>query len=289
MKIISEPRELTALSRQWSCAGERVGFVPTMGYFHEGHLALMDEAVRRADKVVVSLFVNPSQFGPGEDFEDYPRDFERDAELAAARGVDVVFHPTPEAMYPEGDSTWVEVPRLARGLCAGSRPTHFRGVATVVTKLFQIAQPDIAVFGEKDWQQLAIIRRMTRDLHFGVEIIGHPIVREDDGLAMSSRNVYLTPIERSQAPGIYAGLRIIRERFANSRTPAREVLSALAELYCEHVPAGSIDYMEMVDPESMEPRETLDGPTLLAVAVKFSKARLLDNILLQSGAEPGRE
>jgi pantoate--beta-alanine ligase len=251
-----------------------------MGYLHEGHLALIDMARERADFVMVSLFVNPTQFGPSEDLAAYPRDAARDEALARERGVDVLFAPAAEAMYTPGACTWVEVGRLARGLCAIDRPTHFRGVATVVAKLFMLAWPSLAVFGEKDWQQLAVIRRMARDLNIPTEVLGHPIVREADGLAMSSRNVYLAPAEREQAAHIVRGLEATRRLAQAGTRDAQELTRTLKAYYRENIPLARIDYVEIFDPETIEPVASAEGPTRAAVALKFSRARLLDNMAL---------
>jgi pantoate--beta-alanine ligase len=281
MEIVKEPEELRRLSWDWRCGGARTALVPTMGYFHAGHLSLMRWAREHADRVVVSLFVNPTQFGPGEDLAAYPRDFERDASLAEAAGADVLFAPEPDGLYPPGFATWVEVPDLGRGLCGRSRPIHFRGVATVVSKLLLLALPRLAVFGQKDWQQLAIIRRMARDLGFPTDIVGHPIVREPDGLAMSSRNVYLTPGERAAAPNIQAGLRRARDLAASGERRPSALLDDLRSWYANHVPEGRIDYLELVDPDTVAPVAALDGPALLAVAMQLGRARLIDNLIVE--------
>lgn len=280
MRIVTDPYELQRECAELRRAGRRVGFVPTMGFFHKGHLALMDEAGRRADTVVVSLFVNPTQFGPNEDLAAYPRDFDQDCRLAAKHGVDVMFAPAPEAMYLPGEETRIEVPAIASGLCGASRPVHFRGVATVVAKLFNLVQPDVAVFGQKDWQQLAVIRRMAADLFFPVEIVGHPIVREADGLALSSRNVYLTPEERSQAAGLQAGLRAARERLRAGERSAAALKEFIRDFYTARVPLGRVDYVEIVHPETLTCLTEIDAAALAAVAVFMGRARLIDNLLL---------
>ncbi|HML53169.1 MAG TPA: pantoate--beta-alanine ligase [Solidesulfovibrio magneticus] len=279
MEIIKEPSALRELARQWTRQGRTVGFVPTMGYLHAGHESLMRLARGRAETVVASVFVNPTQFGPGEDLDAYPRDLDRDAALAEAAGVDVLFAPSPEAMYESAAATWVEVPTLARHLCGASRPTHFRGVCTVVAKLFLLVRPTLAVFGQKDWQQLAILRRMNADLGFGVEIVGGPIVREADGLALSSRNVRLTPQEREQAPGINAGLALAEAMVRDGEADAGRILDAVRAHYAAHVALGEIDYLSCVDPDSLEALETIDRPALFATAVRFSAVRLIDNRL----------
>lgn len=279
MEIIREPSALRRLAGEWTGQGRTVGFVPTMGYLHAGHESLMGLARERAETVVASVFVNPTQFGPGEDLDAYPRDLERDAALAAAAGVDVLFAPSPEAMYAPAAATWVEVPTLARHLCGASRPTHFRGVCTVVAKLFLLVRPTVAVFGQKDWQQLAILRRMNADLGFGVEIVGGPIVREADGLALSSRNVRLTLEERGQAPGINEGLAMAEAMVRGGETAAGRILDAVRAHWATRLPLGEIDYLSCVDPDSLEAVETIDRPALFAAAVRFSAVRLIDNRL----------
>lgn len=284
MDVIRDPIAFQRQAWQWRCDGITTALVPTMGFFHEGHLRLMDAARERAGasgKVMVSLFVNPTQFGPKEDLSAYPRDFERDSRLAESRGVDVLFAPEPSAMYAPDAATWVDVPSLGQGLCAVTRPTHFRGVATVVAKLLLLAMPRAAIFGQKDWQQLAVIRRMVRDLNMPVEIVGHAIVREPDGLALSSRNVYLTPEERAQAPAIFAGLRKAQEAVQAGERSVANIKAAFAAHIAAHMPKARIDYAELVHPDSLEPLATVDGPTLMAVAVFHGKARLIDNLLLR--------
>ncbi len=281
MEIVRDPLELQRMCATWRREGLRLGFVPTMGYFHAGHLALMDAARAQSDRLVVSLFVNPSQFGPGEDLAAYPRDLERDSRLAAERGAAVLFVPDPEAMY-RGPDVWVDVPQVAAHLCGASRPGHFRGVATVVAKLLLLAQPHVAVFGEKDRQQLAVIRAMARQLFLPVEIAGHPIVREADGLAMSSRNVYLTPGERAAAPAIHRGLLRVRDWLLAGERHCAALAGRLREFYAAELPEGRIDYAEFVHPETMTPVAEIDAPVVLAVAVRLGKARLIDNVLLES-------
>jgi pantoate--beta-alanine ligase len=251
-----------------------------MGYFHEGHLSLIRWARENSDRTVVSLFVNPTQFGPGEDFQDYPRDFERDRDLARELGTDILFAPTAEQMYPESHATLIQVPELSKYLCGASRPGHFQGVCTVVAKLFTIVLPHVAVFGQKDWQQLAVVRRMARDLNLPVEVVGRPIVREEDGLALSSRNTYLDEDQRQQAPWIYDGLRRAREWVAAGETDAGAIKQGLREYYERHVPSGQIDYIEVVDSREMHPVEEVGDNSLLAVAVYLGKARLIDNVFV---------
>ncbi len=260
--------------------GLRIGFVPTMGYFHEGHLSLMRRAKELADKVVVSIFVNPIQFGPQEDFRDYPRDLERDARLAEEIGVDVIFTPKAEEMYPEGFQTFVEVERLTKPLCGARRPGHFRGVTTVCLKLFNIVKPHFAVFGLKDYQQYLVVKRMVADLNLDLEIIGHPIVREKDGLAMSSRNVYLSPEERKSATCLYKALCLAQEKVKKGVRIVPTLKQELEQFIISH-PYTEIDYVEFCHPETLDPVKEIAGPTLLALAVFVGKARLIDNTLIE--------
>jgi len=250
-----------------------------MGFFHQGHKSLMDHAREHADVVVVSLFVNPTQFGPNEDLDRYPRDLTRDREVAASAGVDILFTPDPAAMYAPDASTFVTVQGVSAGLCGASRPTHFRGVATVVTKLFMLVNPTFAVFGEKDRQQLAVISRLVRDLNIPVAVVGRPIVREPDGLALSSRNVFLSREERDQAPWINKALEAGAALAASGIRDARTILAAARDILAAYAPLGAVDYLEAVDPDSMQPVDTVAGPVVLAAAVQFSRARLIDNRL----------
>ncbi len=278
VKTIPEARELV---KAWRGQGLSVGLVPTMGYFHDGHLALMRKALELNDRVVVSLFVNPTQFGPQEDLDRYPRDLERDIRLAQGVGVHALFTPTAQEMYPPGYSTFVEVEgSLTGGLCGASRPGHFRGVATVVTKLFNIIEPDTAVFGEKDFQQLQVIRRMVRDLDLKVEIVGHPIVREPDGLAMSSRNSYLSAQERRSALALFKALKMARKMVAEGVTRADEVKRAMEEAILSH-PFTRIDYIFIGEPSTLEPTETIGPGTLVALAVWVGETRLIDNMVME--------
>jgi pantoate--beta-alanine ligase len=279
MKVLENPEAMTAWSAEQRRDGCRIGFVPTMGYLHEGHLSLVALARARADVVVVSIFVNPTQFGPKEDFGRYPRDFARDESLCRAAGVDAVFYPTADAMYPPGYSTYVVEEKLGVGLCGASRPGHFRGVTTVVLKLFNLVQPAIAVFGEKDAQQLRVIRRMVRDLNVPVEIVPGPTGREPDGLAMSSRNRLLTPEERAEAVWLSRALAEAREAYAAGERNAAVVREVVARVLAR-ASRGMIDYIEVVDDETLEPVTELTRPTLLAIAVKFSATRLIDNTVL---------
>jgi len=257
----------------------RIGFVPTMGYLHEGHLGLVRAARRQSDFVVVSIFVNPIQFGPKEDFRRYPRDFNRDRRLLESAGADFIFYPDVKGMYPEGFATYVEVERLGEGLCGKSRPGHFRGVTTVVTKLFNIVLPDVAVFGAKDAQQAFVIRRMTRDLDFRTRVVILPTAREKDGLAMSSRNVYLTPEQRAEAPVLHRSLLLARQMIDKGERNAAKVKAAMRRMIGRES-GGRIDYVEMVDTDELRPVRTITGETLVALAVFFGKTRLIDNTVI---------
>ena len=265
----------------WKRAGLTVGLVPTMGYLHEGHMSLVEEAARRCDRVVASVFVNPTQFGPGEDLATYPRDFARDRALLEDHGCHLVFHPSVEEMYPAGAATFVEVcSEMPKQLCGKTRPIHFRGVCTVVAKLFNIVTPDKAFFGWKDAQQLLILRRMVRDLGYGVELVGCPIVREPDGLAKSSRNTYLTPQERQAArvlsQAVFLGQKLVAE---GERDGDRLVQAMKACLLAQ--PLARIDYVQAVDSETLEPVHTLRGTVLVALAVYLGKTRLIDNFIAE--------
>lgn len=261
-------------------SAKKIALVPTMGYLHEGHLSLVDVAKANADVVVMSIFVNPTQFAPNEDLMRYPRDIERDERLARERGVDYIFHPEVAEMYPDPYFTYVVTEQLAKVLCGISRPTHFRGVTTVVAKLFNIIQPDVAVFGQKDAQQAVIVKQMVRDLNFPIQIIVAPIVRESDGLAMSSRNVYLTPEERQQAPIIFKALQAARENVKNGLTDANHVRDQITKMI-QTSPLARIDYVEIIDDQTLTPVETVKPGTFAAVAVYYGKTRLIDNIYLK--------
>lgn len=280
MRIFKEPEDLKEQCRAWRAQGQSLALAPTMGYYHAGHKALISKARQLGDRLVVSLFVNPAQFGPGEDLAAYPRDFAGDCAIAEELGADALFAPTPEAMYSQRHATWVEAPELAKGLCGASRPAHFRGVCTVVLKLLMLTGADFAVFGEKDWQQLAIIRRMAADLNLPIQIESVPIVREADGLALSSRNVYLTERERAQASGIRAGLLAAKELARAGEKDASALKAATLSLWREKMPDARPDYLEIVHPETLAPLARLDGPGLMACAVYLGRARLIDNITL---------
>jgi pantoate--beta-alanine ligase len=278
MLTITDPKEVQRHCLGLRARGRSIALVPTMGFFHEGHLSLMRRAKALGDTLVVSLFVNPTQFGPGEDLDAYPSKLREDAELAEREGTDLLFCPQREDMYHPDHSTWVDVHDLGTGLCGRSRPTHFRGVTTIVGKLFNLVQPTHAVFGEKDWQQLAIIRRMVRDLDFPVTIVGSPIVREPDGLAMSSRNSYLLPGERTQAPALQAGLQLARNLVRKGTADVEELTARVREFYADNLPLGRIDYLEVVDPDSLRPLARIEDGGLIAVAMHLGRARLIDNL-----------
>ena len=283
VEIIETVRAMQARSEEWRAAGETVALVPTMGAFHEAHLNLMGEGRRRADRLVVSLFVNPTQFGPGEDYEAYPRNLEADLKATEDIGLDVLYHPSAEEMYPEGYASYVEVEGLTDTLCGPSRPGHFRGVATVVAKLFTAVKPHVAIFGEKDFQQLAVIRRMVADLHLEIEIVGVPIVREADGLAMSSRNLYLSAAERRTALGLSSSLVIARQMILDGERDVQTIEEKLSS-HIEAAGPCTIDYVAVADPETMALKETIDGPLLIALAVKVGSARLIDNTVIEPPA-----
>lgn len=278
MRIYEEISKIRETVRAWKQDGLTIGFVPTMGYLHEGHKSLIDTARRENDRVVVSIFVNPLQFGPSEDFASYPRDLEQDAGLCEDAGVDVIFHPTAEEMYTDGFCSYVDMNGLTTELCGKSRPTHFRGVQTVVLKLFNIVTPDRAYFGQKDAQQLAVIKRMVTDLNVGTEIVGCPIIREKDGLAKSSRNTYLNEEERKAALILHKSLEVGKALLESGETDAAAVKAAItAELETE--PLAKIDYVDVVDFDTVTPVEKTEGPVLVAIAVYIGKTRLIDNFI----------
>ncbi len=278
-EIIRDPRRLRARVEAQRRCGKRVAVVPTMGALHEGHLSLFRAARARADLVIATLFVNPTQFAPGEDFESYPRTEDDDAAAARACGVELIYAPSVEVMYPPGYETYVEVRELSQPLCGAARPGHFQGVATVVTKLFQVTRPHVAIFGEKDYQQLALIRRMARDLDLDVEIAGMPIVRAEDGLALSSRNAYLSASERRDATSLFKGLSAARARYDNGERDGRELL-ATARAPIDAAPSAELEYVELRDADSLAPLDRADGRAVLAVAAQVGSARLIDNIVL---------
>ncbi|MDR3319869.1 MAG: pantoate--beta-alanine ligase [Desulfovibrio sp.] len=280
MEILTTPQELREQCLDWRVAGLTVALVPTMGCYHLGHQSLMRHAGELARRLVVSLFVNPAQFGPGEDLDIYPKNVERDTAIAEACGADVLFTPSPDVMYAPDHATWVDVPEMAKKLCGQSRPAHFRGVCTVVLKLFLLSQADVAVFGNKDWQQQAIIRRMARDLNMPIRIETRPIAREADGLALSSRNIFLAPEERAQALEIQRGLQHAQELVNHGEKDAVLLQKAVLRCWTERLPLGRLDYLVAVHPETLEPVICVEAPTLMACAVYLGKVRLIDNILL---------
>lgn len=267
------------IARSERASGRRIAFVPTMGYLHEGHASLMREGRLNGDLLVLSIFVNPTQFGVGEDFERYPRDLERDSALARECGVDIIFAPTAADMYPVGFQSYVNVEDLSLPLCGASRPGHFRGVTTVVCKLFNIVMPHVALFGKKDFQQLAVIRRMVSDLNMDLEILGMPIVRESDGLAMSSRNRYLSPSDRLSGLCLSRALQSVRTEFRAGERNA-ERLKKIVQSIIAAEPSVIIDYVELRHGETLEDVDSVDDRTLLALAVRIGTTRLIDNCLL---------
>ena len=280
-----ETHTIVELRKKLSVAraeNKRVGFVPTMGYFHEGHLTLMREAKKRADVVVVSIFVNPTQFGPNEDLEKYPVDLKRDRAMAESVGVDILFTPSAGEIYPEGYATSVNVEGIADVLCGRSRPGHFSGVATVVAKLLNIVEPDVAVFGEKDWQQLAVVRRIAADLNIDSEILGVPTVREADGLAMSSRNTYLSAGERKAALVLAKSLRIAQEMVDKNIRETAEFERAMRDVI-EAESLVEIEYLEFCDPQSLAGVAEIESDTLIAIAARVGKTRLIDNAVVRPG------
>ena len=280
IKIVNTVEQVREEVRSWRKEGLSVGLVPTMGFLHEGHKSLIDKAVEENDKVVVSVFVNPTQFGPNEDFESYPRDMEKDAALCEGAGAALIFHPEPSDMYLDGYSTFVDMDTLTKGLCGKTRPTHFRGVCTVVSKLFNIVCPDKAYFGQKDAQQLAVIKHMVRDLNFGLEIVGCPIIREDDGLAKSSRNTYLNSDERKAATVLNKALAAGKEAVLAGEKDASKVKGIITDII-EKEPLAKIDYVEIVDWNNLEETDSTEGVILTAIAVYIGKTRLIDNFIVE--------
>lgn len=281
MIIATTIAQVRAQVAAWKKEGLTVGLVPTMGYLHEGHASLVDEAVRQCDRVVASDFVNPTQFGPNEDLEAYPRDFDRDCALLEEHGCALVFHPAVEEMYAPGAATYVEIlSDMPKQLCGKTRPIHFRGVCTVVSKLFNIVTPDKAFFGQKDAQQLAIIRQMVRDLSYGIEIVGCPIVREADGLAKSSRNTYLSQAERQAALVLSESVFLGQKMVAEGETDANKIVAAMTE-HIQSQPLAKIDYVSAVDGVTMDPVDRIAGTVLVAMAVYIGKTRLIDNFIVE--------
>ena len=280
MRVIEKISEAQALTRKIREEGKTIGLVPTMGYLHEGHFSLIRQARKDCQQVFISIFVNPTQFGPSEDYNSYPRDLERDKRLAEKEGADIIFAPSPGEMYPPGYRTFVEVEKLSESLCGRSRPGHFRGVTTVVAKLFNIIRPHIAYFGQKDTQQAIIVKRMARDLNIGIEIKVLPIVREKDGLALSSRNQYLNEAERRAAPILYKSLQEARRMIIELGERRSSDIMQRMEGMIKGEKSAKIDYLSIVDGETLEEREQVEGKVLIALAVWIGKTRLIDNLLI---------
>jgi pantoate--beta-alanine ligase len=280
MRMIQQIAAMQSWSENQRCLGRRLVFVPTMGFLHEGHLSLVRDAKTRGDKVIVSIFVNPAQFTPEEDYATYPRDLERDWQLLDKEGIDVLFNPSADEIYPEGYQTSIKVEKLGALLCARFRPGHFRGVATIVAKLFNIVRPHLAIFGCKDYQQLQIVRQLVRDLNLPIEIIAHPTVREPDGLAMSSRNAYLDPQERKAALCLSRSLRMAEALARQGERRAKIILERVTgELKKESL--ARVEYVSLIDAESLQDVDQLERPAVLALAVRIGKARLIDNQILK--------
>ena len=278
-KTIEEVRNLVKAARS---KGSKIGLVPTMGALHIGHISLIEAAFKDCDFIVVSIFVNPTQFGPGEDFEKYPRPLKADLKICRGAGVDVVFAPAPKEMYPAENLAWVTVEKLTEPLCGRSRPGHFRGVATVCAKLFNIVAPDAAYFGQKDAQQAIVIKRMVADLNMPLEIVVCPTVREPNGLAVSSRNQYLTARQKNEAANIYKSLQTCRRLIDAGTTETRQIISEMQKIL-QQIPSGQIEYVSIVDAETLESLEKIAGKVLAAVAVRIGTTRLIDNILVDAG------
>ena len=279
IEIITTVKEMQVRSDKKRSQGKTIVFVPTMGFLHAGHLSLMREGKKYGDDIVVSIFVNPTQFGPSEDLETYPRNFEKDLELLKKEGVNAVFAPKAIEIYGKKFQTYVELEKLPNHLCGLSRPVFFKGVATVVTKLFNIVKPHVTIFGQKDYQQLTVIRQMVCDLNFDIKVVGAPTVRESDGLAMSSRNTYLTPDQRISALSLNTSLKKAQTLVENGLQDAAKIIDTAAKLIRSH-PEAEIDYITICDPETLDDMETIDKPALMALAVKIGKARLIDNMIL---------
>jgi pantoate--beta-alanine ligase len=286
MRIITSLPRMKAASARLKAAGRTIGFVPTMGYFHQGHLSLVRASRKAADATVVSIFVNPTQFGPGEDLARYPRDLARDARMLRAEGTDILFLPRAADMYPPGYKTYVQVHELQNKLCGRSRPIHFRGVCTVVLKLFNIIRPDLAFFGQKDAQQAVIIRRMVRDLDLDVKIEVKPIVRDADGLALSSRNAYLGPAERKAALALTRSLKEAKIMVARGQRKAAVLIKRMRS-HLRKEPLVRVDYVAVVDPEELEPLSLIEDEALIALAVFVGRTRLIDNVMVRIKAKPG--
>jgi len=281
MKTVRTIKEMKDLSSQARGTRKTIAFVPTMGFFHEGHLSLMREGRRRGDLLVVSLFVNPTQFGPHEDFKNYPRDFESDSKMAKEVGTDILFAPEAGEMYPPDHQTFVRVEKVTGNLCGRSRPAHFQGVTTVVLMLFEIIEPHVAIFGEKDYQQLVTVQQMVRDLHMGVEVIGMPTVREADGLAMSSRNTYLLPEERKAALSLYRSLQKAKELLQKGEQKADRILQEVKGIL-QSEPLVRIDYAQICDAQTLQDVDRIEGDVVVALAAYLGKTRLIDNLVFRN-------
>jgi len=279
MKIINRIDKMKTYARIMKKENKLVGLVPTMGYLHEGHLSIIRAARNQSDIVIVSIFVNPVQFGPGEDFKKYPRDIKRDEELVKSCGVDIIFYPKKEDMYPEGFSTYVDVEKMTENLCGKSRPDHFRGVTTVVMKLFEIVKPDIVYFGQKDAQQAYVVKKMIEDLNMDITMKIMPIIREEDGLAMSSRNIYLTKPERKDTSLLHESLKLAEGLIGSGEADPKKIIKKMRDLLSEK-PSLKIDYISIVDTKSLKEVATVEGEVLIAIAVFIGKTRLIDNIIL---------
>lgn len=284
MEVAETIESVRGLVKAARSEGKRIGLVPTMGALHMGHISLIEAAVKDCDFVVVSIFVNPTQFGPGEDFEKYPRPMEADLKICSKAGVDVIFAPTPQQMYPGQNVTWVNVEKLTEVLCGRSRPGHFRGVTTVCAKLFNIVAPDVAYFGRKDAQQAIVIRRMVADLNMPLEIVVCPTVREPGGLALSSRNRYLSKQQKKDATKIYKSLQDCRRMVGDGVTETKKIIAEMRKTL-QQVPSIEIEYVSIVDAETLQPAEKIAGKVLAAVAVRIGPARLIDNILLDASGQ----
>lgn len=280
MKIITDIKAMQKKADELRAIGKKIGFVPTMGFLHEGHLNLIREAKKRCDTTIMSIYVNPTQFGPDEDLDDYPRDFDRDCSLAEKEGCDIIFHPDSKQIYPDNYLTYVEVEDITSVLCGASRPGHFKGVTTIVTKLFNIVKPHVAVFGQKDAQQAIVIKKMTRDLNLDIDIVVAPIVREKDGLAKSSRNTYLSGDEREQALVLNQSLKMAEKEIKSGERNAEKLKSAIVDLITRQ-PDAVIDYVEIVEADTLAPVTIITNEVLIALAVKIGRTRLIDNIVVQ--------
>ena len=280
MEIIKTIKEMKEFASQTRRAGKIIAFVPTMGYFHDGHLSLMREGRRRGDLLIVSLFVNPTQFSPNEDFKNYPRDFERDRKMAEEVGVDILFVPEADEMYPHDHQTIVRVEKVTQNLCGRSRPTHFQGVTTVVLMLFEIVMPHVAIFGEKDYQQLVTIQQMVKNLHMSVEVMGMPTIRESDGLALSSRNTYLLPEERKAALSLYRSLQKAKELLQKGERKADRILQEVKGIL-QSGPLVRIDYVQICDAHTLKYVDQIEGDVVIALAAYLGKIRLIDNLVFR--------